>query len=396
MQPVIVIPAYSRSKSLKRLLTSVNKSRFDTKNPPKLIISLDGGADQDVVQVADTFQFQHGCKTVVKRNENLGLEKHILWCGDQAQKYGSAIILEDDLFVDPYFFTYAKKALQFYQHDLRIAGIALYSPRYSQFNKLGFEAMNNGFSSYFMQKVCTWGQAWTAKQWTGFRQWYENVNERQIDANPAIPKTVKNWNSWDKFFSAYMVEKNCYFVYPYISYTTNCADPGGVHMSKGSNRFHVPLGADNRPEKNYSFCMFNDSSVRYDAFMEPEAKEVYDALDLSPHDLEIDIYGIKPLSLLKDKKYVLTIKKCRKPLRVFRLGFRPIEKTILNPVNKFSSGMGYSNHIYFAESKDIISEKRPFYEQIKYACYYMIETKYCFRNLILRFVKKYLNPFGNF
>jgi len=388
MQPVIIIPAFSRPDALKRLLGSVNEARFNGSDTPELIISLDGGADQKVTEIADAFEFKHGIKRVIKREENLGLDNHILWCGDQSQKYGSIILLEDDIYVDKYFYEYARKAVQFYQDDKRIAGIALYSPKYCQITKLGFEPMRNGYSVYFKQNVCTWGQAWTAKQWSGFREWYSHSDEKEIDKNDAIPKTVKSWKSWDKFFSAYMVDKNLYFVFPYISYSTNCADPGGVHMSKGSDRFHVPLSAKERPERDYYFCSFDTSTVKYDAFSETEAKEVYDSLNISSADLDIDIYGIKPMSLLK-KKYVLTSKKCKHPIQVFRLGFRPVEKIVMYPVTDYQPGSYNRNFVYLAETENILAEKRPFFEQVNYASYYQTENKFYFRRYLLNTLRKY-------
>lgn len=390
MHPVIAIPAYSRGHSLQRLLDSVNEAVYPDDLNIELIISVDGGAATRVVEVAESFNFKHGRKTVVKQKENHGLNEQILWCGDLTLKYGSVIILEDDLFVDKYFYQYAVEALSFYKSNPKIMGIALFSPRYNQMAKLGFEPMYNGFSSYFAQFVCTWGEAFTKSQWTKFRIWYENADSKKIAKDPTIPNTVKSWEeSWDKFLSAYMIKKDVYFVFPYNSYTTNFCDPGGVHTPSGSYQYQVPLAATDRPTDQFLFCEFHDSSVAYDAFLEPEAPELYNELGIPSNDIEIDIYGIKPLSILRNKKYVLTSKKCTSIIKTFKLGMRPVEKTVLDPVpNKETSKVGYSDHIYLAKSKNIISSKRPFFEQINYFSYYQMENKYFMRRYIFYLISK--------
>lgn len=384
MHPAIIIPAYSRDDSLKRLLGSINDAVYPANTDIELIISIDGGASKSVMETAESFTFKHGNVTISKKEENIGLSNHLLWCGGQSHKYGSIIILEDDLFVDKYFYLYTVAALNFYKNVPKIAGIALYSPQYNQMAKLGFEAMNNGFTSYFIQKVCTWGEAFTSEQWTRFQNWYEKAEDEMVENNLEIPHTVKTWNAWDKFFSAYMVEEDTYFVFPYSTFSTNFADPGGVHMKSGTDLFQVPLGAVGRPPEEFSFCTPDESTVVYDAFMEPGAPEIFEAIGISPDNLEIDFFGIKPISILKNKKYVLTSKKCRPVIKTFRMGARPIEKTILNPVpNRSTPKFGFSNHIYLSESKNIISPKRPFYEQINYYSYYQIENKYFFRRYML-------------
>ena len=51
----------------------------------------------------------------------------MLQCGDISYEYGSVIVLEDDLFVSPFFYKYAVEAQEFYRDDNRIGGISLYN-----------------------------------------------------------------------------------------------------------------------------------------------------------------------------------------------------------------------------------------------------------------------------
>ena len=93
--PVVVV-AFNRARSLKRLLGSLNDAIYTVDDVP-LIISIDkGDSNQDVLAVAESFVWEHGEKKVVYQETNLKLRKHVLQCGDYALKYGNVIVLEDD------------------------------------------------------------------------------------------------------------------------------------------------------------------------------------------------------------------------------------------------------------------------------------------------------------
>jgi hypothetical protein len=107
--PVIVIAAYRRVAGLERLLSSIAEADFSIYIPPKVIISFDGGYDEGVVEVAERFRNDFNVCDVelVKRQNNIGLKEHILWCGDSSVIYDAVIVLEDDLYLDSNFYSYA-------------------------------------------------------------------------------------------------------------------------------------------------------------------------------------------------------------------------------------------------------------------------------------------------
>jgi len=98
--PVIVV-AYDRPEPLKRLLRSINKAIYE--HPVKLIISVDYKKNNDVIGVVNDFDWGHGSKEIIEHEKNLGLREHILFCGDLVRDYDGVIILEDDLYVSPFF-----------------------------------------------------------------------------------------------------------------------------------------------------------------------------------------------------------------------------------------------------------------------------------------------------
>jgi len=157
--PAIFIPAFSRPHALDRLLQSLETAKYPDEQV-ELVISLDGQFHPDVEVVAERFKlvFSHGNVTIIKRTDNIGLRNHILWCGDQTEKYGAIIVLEDDLIVSKLFYMYATAAVRYFCDDERIAGISLYSQRFNENANLPFEPLNVMRENYFMQIASSSGQ----------------------------------------------------------------------------------------------------------------------------------------------------------------------------------------------------------------------------------------------
>ena len=124
IQPAIVIVTYNRELSLKRLLESIKNAKYTEKNIT-LIISIDYSNKQSVIKnIAEEFEWPYGNKIIRTYKENQGLKKHVLSCGDLTDEYEGVIILEDDLYVAEDYYSYAKAALNFYENNEKIAGIA--------------------------------------------------------------------------------------------------------------------------------------------------------------------------------------------------------------------------------------------------------------------------------
>lgn len=332
IEPVIVVPAHNRSRSLSRLLRSLADA--DYQRPARLFISLEGGASDDVKRVARDFGSPMLHVEVIEHEERLGLRKHILACGDFSLQFGAVVVLEDDLFVDRYFYRYAVAALRHYAGEPAIAGIALYAPEYNEYAGLPFRPMRNGYSTYCMQVPCSWGQCWTAEQWQQFRNWYAVGRQAAVRDTIGLPCVVKSWpeSSWKKYFAAYLVHANRFFVYPYLAYSTNCSDPGGTHIKSGSAIHQVSLASQARPKPQLSFCPSVEPDVAYDAFMEPCGEGLHRQLGLGKEEVEIDCLGTKPLQLLRRKPLALTCRPVGESIQEYPRSFRPIEQNVFHPV----------------------------------------------------------------
>ena len=266
MNPAIVISAFDRPRSLNRLLRSIESAIFLSNDIP-LVISIDGGGNEEVVQIAEEFAWKHGSKRILNHTENLGLKQHIISCGDLSAEYGSVIILEDDLTVSPYFYDFANSASKEYGDTHEVAGISLYAYKVSENGFEPFYPAEDGKDLYLMQVASSWGQLWTRSQWTGFKTW---LDEGAI-CQKKLPEYLDDWSdrSWKKEFIRYLVQTDKWFVFPRVSLTTNHEDPGVHGFGKG--RFQVPvLGL----EKAWGLPSLEELKVRYDAWFKGTAQTI--------------------------------------------------------------------------------------------------------------------------
>ncbi|MCR4907843.1 MAG: glycosyltransferase family 2 protein [Lachnospiraceae bacterium] len=279
MKPAIVVVTYNRVGSLKRLLSSLAAADYRERDGIPLIISVDKSDTESCAGAAEDFSWEHGEKRVIRRDERLGLKRHILECGALSEEYGAVVMLEDDLMVSPCFYEYAVQALQFSEKYPNIGGISLYRHRFQVFARLPFEAIEDGFDNWYFRLPSSWGQAWSADQWKGFSDWL-SVHDGEEVAGTGIPSFVSAWgeSSWLKYAVRYLVETDKYFLYPRLSYTTNFADEG-EHASHTVTDLQVPLS---RGGDAFRFSSPEESKAVYDAYFENERLGA-----------EADLYGIK-------------------------------------------------------------------------------------------------------
>lgn len=309
--PAIVIAAYNRPHTLERLLRSVANAYYDAQNIT-LILSIDKSDSNEVLQLCEAFNWQHGEKRIIKHEENLGLKQHIISCCNLSQQYGSIIMLEDDLLVSPYYYAYAAQALKYYSTEKDIAGISLYSYAVTENGFLPFYPLADGKKQYFMQLPSSWGQAFTAQQWQAFMHWYNS--EQNTAGSTVIPEYVKQWSaqSWKKHFVQYMTEQDKYFAFPKTSYTTNSGEPGVNTDRQGL--YQVQLA---QSMYSGSFVNKNESNAIYDAWFELMPTQMgHIAEQLKSYDFTVDLYGSKTLADIATP-YLLSCKPCSKPILSF-------------------------------------------------------------------------------
>lgn len=322
-KPAIVLAAYNRPKGLKRILESLLNAEYSYDDIP-LIISIDKSDNQVIPGISKEFYWPHGEKKIILHKQKLGLKNHFIRCGDLTKVYGSIIFLEDDLFVSPYFYHFAIKALNFYSSDKKIAGISLYNIKINESANRIFEPVHDGFDVFFAQ-LPSWGPIWNREEWNHFKNWLNN--DIKIRKNNPLPSNVLDWpeSSFKKYYIKYLVMEDKYFVYPRISLVTNFCDEGEHYINK-SNILHVPILLG---KKEFYFNNISSSNAIYDSFLEilPECL-VKKNKNLKNYDFEVDLYGLKDIHKIR-KEYILTCKSSQKYIFLFSRELHPHETDIL-------------------------------------------------------------------
>ena len=351
----IVIIAYNREKSLKRLIDSLKTVEYDG-DLVDLIISIDKSDNEKVLQIAAEYSWPYGEKKVVAHEKNMGLKKHILSCGQYTQDYEAVAILEDDLMVSPSFYFYMKSTVDFYKEDDNIAGISLYSHQWNVEANAPFYPKLLDYDVFFLQYAQSWGQVWIRKQWQDFYQWYlenEDIFERECDTY--FPRGIKKWgeNSWLKYHIRYCVEKNKFFVYPYHSMTTNFMDVG-VHSNEMLTRFQIPVEAD--VKKRYKLCELSDTALKYDVFF--ESISLQSRMESKYPGIVIDLYGKKEYRV--GESYRLSTQLFDyKIIKSYGMQLRPLEANIdydMPGTSLFLYDMKYKEKNPYSKKEQIVKQ----------------------------------------
>lgn len=313
----LVAVGYNRLSSMKRLLDSLQRAYYENNDIP-LVISIDASGDTDLYDFVRGFEWQHGEKYVNIQVSRLGLKNHIIQCGDLTRFFRAVVILEDDVFVSEYFYNYIEKAVDFYEKDDRVGGISLYQNELIQNKPIYFQ--KDGSDTYLKQTPASWGECWTSKQWCLFKDWYNSFSDDRFERID-MPDYIKSWTrAWSKYFMAYLIETNRYFVFPYDTHTA-CFGDAGEHSSIASTYGQANLLCG---KKHYFFRPF-DEMVRYDIYMTNE--KVFEWAGFPKEQLCVDWYGNN--KNIYQCRYILTPYHLPyKIIKSYGLSMRPIELNI--------------------------------------------------------------------
>ncbi|MCI5226221.1 MAG: glycosyltransferase family 2 protein [Candidatus Electrothrix sp. AX2] len=344
--PAVIIPCYKRIKTLERLLCSLLNAEYPENVP--IVFSVDYSGENDVVDYIKNFDWPYGKKEIILHDKNIGLRKNILSCGALSRKFGSVIILEDDLYVSKQFYTYAIKTKEFYAKDRNVAGISLYAYEYSEIGSEKFYPLYNAQDTFLMQWASSWGQLWTYRQWQSFYEWYQKNKTEDLNIFN-IPDNVINWpeSSWKKYFIAYLVATEKFFIYPYISFVSNCGDIG-VHCGENSfiqTQVPIPL--------NYNVLnmQYADSTllVKYDSFFQIYPEHLKNSDEIQHIDFDVDLAGTKRRCNIT-RRYLLSSKKCRNPLFKFDKFNIPFALNIINDSKGDYFSIGKTDDFFYNEN----------------------------------------------
>ncbi len=314
--PTIVVAAYARPESLHRLLASLERAQV--LGSVDVVISIDGGADRhdEVRSVAHAFRWKHGTIEIIE-HDHLGLVDHFHFCGDLTARFGSVVLLEDDLVVGPHFLQWATEALTVGEAEQRVAGVCLSAPWFDGYRKLPFEPVIDGSDGFFARVPWFHGMAWTENMWAGYRSGVDAAAAAdlhglfdQLDPDEWFPNAVR-----------YLVANSLYYLFPRAAQATNTG-AAGTHFSEASDFFQVPLSMG--APRTFEILALDRALGVYDDHLELEPAALARLVpELAEVDLTSDLLGVRDLSRI-ETEFVLTIRPTRAAQQQWGAHFRPL------------------------------------------------------------------------
>ncbi len=248
----IAIFTYNRYSHLKRTIEALQRNYLAKES--EIFIFSDGAKSEsdmlEVQKVRDYISCINGFKKVniVKKSSNLGLAQSIITgVSEIINRYGSIIVLEDDLETSPFFLDYMNLTLQNYSPD-NVWSIAGYSPTIQIPESYVYE-------TFLAFRNCSWGwatwkQNWNVTDWDvkDFNEFFINKENRNSfekggnDLSIMLLKQMNNQiNSWSIRFNYAGYKYNLPTVYPTNSFVRNIGvDGSGTNMKK-SERYKTQL-----------------------------------------------------------------------------------------------------------------------------------------------------------
>lgn len=314
---LIVVLAYNRPTSLRRLLDSVEKVESAACRAD-LLVSVDGGGDPECEKIASSVRWRHGKYDIFVNKSRLGLKEHVESATDRVIDYDAVIMLEDDLSVSPWMLAYSVAAFSFYGKCADVAQVSLYCHRVNEFTGLPLIPAESPYDTWFARVPSSWGQMYTRKQWLSFRDW--QMDQPSAFRSNILPSRVYSWkHTWKRGFFEYVSVNRLWVVYPYRSLTTNHG-LAGTNYSKDVADINVTVQLCPR---NYLFTNPCESNVLYDEWFEP----LPETLGLDPErclNVTVDLSGRREISVAKNQ-LLLSTRPCSDPLEKFSADFVPLE-----------------------------------------------------------------------
>lgn len=251
MTPVIII-LYNRPLHTKKLLDSITKNK-NYKNF-KFYIFCDGPKKKEDISKINkikilTNNFKKKCNVEhFFRTKNIGLIQNMTKSINLVlKKNNKAIILEDDLILNKYFFDFMDNALLKYKYNRKVFQISGYS----------YPVKSSDDFHYFLPLTSCWGWGITSKNWNNFFKFLNNkkliINNylkikkskslidrfnfnKSYDYFSMLENSLnRKINSWGIIFYLYLFVNNKITLFPHRSLVKNRGfDGSGSHKSKNN------------------------------------------------------------------------------------------------------------------------------------------------------------------
>ena len=229
----ICLFTYNRLKETQLTVEALKKNYLARDS--RLIIFSDGAKKTDtehkVQAVRDYLKTIDGFNTVeiIESSTNKGLADSIIsGVSEVVNKYGTAIVLEDDLVTSPNFLTYMNQCLKFYENDDRIISICGYGLKIKK--PISYKA-----DVYLYGRSSSWGWAtwkdrwnpidWEVKDWETFKKDKKAIktfNKNGSDMYKMLKSVIEGTgSSWAIRLGYEQFKKNKYSIIPFKSLVDN-------------------------------------------------------------------------------------------------------------------------------------------------------------------------------
>lgn len=249
----IILFVYNRPEHTKKTIDALKLNQLASDS--SIFIFSDGNKNENdrkaVEEVRNYIATISGFKDVkiTLRDKNLGLADSVIsGVTEVIQKFGKAIVLEDDIVTSPYFLKFMNEALDFYEKDKRIYSISGYNfpikiPKSYQ-HKIYISPRPSSWG------WATWKDRWAKVDWiiSDYDQFLSNKKEIKKfnlggdDLTRMLKKQMSGKiNSWAIRWTYAHYKGKGYCLFPLKSFAKNIgADRSGVHTRK-TNKFKVDV-----------------------------------------------------------------------------------------------------------------------------------------------------------
>ncbi|KAG0452694.1 hypothetical protein HPP92_025358 [Vanilla planifolia] len=195
MRISVNIITQNRASSLQRLLHSLQNAFYLGDEVP-LSFNIDNKVDEKTLKVAASFEWPHGPKSIRRRIVQGGLIRAASesWYPSSDNDFG--LLLEDDIEVSPYYYSWVKYVLLTYHYDPQVSlpelsSISLYTPRLIEvvkerpkWNATEFFKSIHPNTPYLHQLPCSWGAVFFPKHWREFYAYMSSRFTKDAKKNP--------------------------------------------------------------------------------------------------------------------------------------------------------------------------------------------------------------------
>lgn len=321
----LVITAFNRPFSLASTLQSVSQLRTPSGAELEIIVSQDGPPNSSVDAVVQHFGAFFPIRRI-RHKENLGLKKHVLFCGDLVTEFDLLVVVEDDVVVAPPALEVLVSAVEAYQDEPCIRQFSLYSPAFTESTRAPFVPIADGNPGYLSRVPQSWGQAYVPNQWLAFKNFLANPANAGVFRGDALPANAYSWpisSSWKRDYFAFMVSVGAYAWIPQVSLSSQTG-AAGTHFKRPTPAMSVPM----QMASGKFYHPNIDALCRYDEYGELEWESLTRlAGELSEFSGTVDLYGGRPLDII-DTPVILTSRRTRAALKTFGSDFLPLEMNI--------------------------------------------------------------------